>query len=360
MKTIIHIIPSLGYGGAEVLLARFIESTSSENVNHVVFSLVQTENQVIAPDNKNVFQFTVRETPVRSIFSMIKIAKDQHEVVFLGWLYVGCLFALILSLAVSSNAVFYIHHSLANLAVEKRHTRIIIWLLSHLTKLKVVTKVIYVSMLSKLQHEKIGYAQSKSSLIFNGVSIKSDRPSMANYRINKNKIVIGNFSRFHPVKDHELTFKLVKEILSLERDVEMHLAGEGVNPGNPELVDLLREYKLLDKAILHGTVDNIEPLYEKIDLYVLSSVAESLPNVILEAMNHGLIIASTNVGDVSAVLGSDFIEISSGDLNLTARKVIEEYDLGSLSGRESRFNDTLRSKFDQRRQFGALLEEVHG
>lgn len=359
MRTIIHIIPSLGYGGAEVLLKRFVGATDHEPVRHIVYALSHSDGNLLAPDGRSIFEFSIHRKPIQSLYMMIRIAKAQENVIFVGWLYIGCLFALLLSVSVSKRVVFYIHHSLTKLGVEKLHTRIIIRLLSHLSKLKRVKKIIYVSSLSKVQHEEIGYPAKKGKLILNGIDIKylSYAAKMSSRRTRK--MVIGNFGRFHPVKDHELTFRLVSEILKRGLKVELHLAGAGVHHQNVELLDLLQKYGILENTRLHGIVSEIAALYRKLDVYFLSSKAESLPNVILEAMCYGLVVASTDVGDVRSVLGKDFIEINENDLNSAADNIINEHLAGDFEKRRLRFRETLISRFDQRLQFKRLLEEIY-
>ena len=54
--------------------------------------------------------------------------------------------------------------------------------------------------------------------------------------------------------------------------------------------------------IFYGEIDDIDVLYRKLDIFVLSSLSEGLPNVLLESMSYGLPVVSTEVGGVSEII----------------------------------------------------------
>lgn len=68
-----------------------------------------------------------------------------------------------------------------------------------------------------------------------------------------------------------------------------------------EELKLKKEEKKLENIELLGWVDSKEifKYYDNCDVFILPSHAEGFPNVILEALNHGLPIITTNVGGIS-------------------------------------------------------------
>ena len=80
-------------------------------------------------------------------------------------------------------------------------------------------------------------------------------------------------------------------------------AGMGLNKGNVELKELLNGLKINKNVYLLGIVENVQEIYQLSDLQVLSSVGEAFPNVILEGLACGLSCVSTNVGNISEILG---------------------------------------------------------
>lgn len=86
-----------------------------------------------------------------------------------------------------------------------------------------------------------------------------------------------------------------------EKRLRFQLAGDGVLRENLEnqaaACGLTR-----DKLEFSGVCENMPEVYARADLLVSTSASEGTPNVILEAMAHGLPIAATDVGDVGELL----------------------------------------------------------
>lgn len=86
-----------------------------------------------------------------------------------------------------------------------------------------------------------------------------------------------------------------------EKPLKFQIAGDGVLRENLEkqaaACGLTRE-----KLEFSGVCENMPEVYERADLLVSTSASEGTPNVILEAMAHGLPIAATDVGDVGELL----------------------------------------------------------
>ena len=64
----------------------------------------------------------------------------------------------------------------------------------------------------------------------------------------------------------------------------MFLAGKEINYHNEELVEFINARRLNDRVSLLDEQSNIDDFMAKLDVFVLSSIDESFPNVIGEAM----------------------------------------------------------------------------
>ena len=94
-----------------------------------------------------------------------------------------------------------------------------------------------------------------------------------------------------PIKNHELLIRSFAQLQS-SFNLKLVILGEGYLRGDLEV--LINDLGLTDKIILPGFVINPYPWYLSADLFVLSSNSEGLPTVLIEALECGLPIVSTN------------------------------------------------------------------
>lgn len=141
----------------------------------------------------------------------------------------------------------------------------------------------------------------KTSVIINGISLAPYRSLAARPGSAWPRIRFGTVGRLVPAKAHSILLDAFALVRAQLPGAELHLAGYG------ELEAPLRE-----QAARLGLGSDVFTLrrvsaaeapafYASLDVFVLSSVNEGLPLVILEAMAAGLPIVSTRVGGVPEV-----------------------------------------------------------
>ena len=104
------------------------------------------------------------------------------------------------------------------------------------------------------------------------------------------------------------------------------LDGEG--PLKDELRSLACELGLGGQMIFTGWSEDVHALISLFDVFVLSSVTEGVPNVILEAMALGIPVVATDVGGVSSVVrdGQTGLLVPPDDQDEMSRAIIRILD----------------------------------
>src|SRR5579864_8394891 len=98
--------------------------------------------------------------------------------------------------------------------------------------------------------------------------------------------------RLHPVKDHAFLVRACAQLRALGYDFEGRIAGDG--PERRTLQRLIHEHALEDHLVLLGHVprEQLDSLYQRADVVVLTSRSEGIPLALMEAMAHGKIVVA--------------------------------------------------------------------
>lgn len=155
--------------------------------------------------------------------------------------------------------------------------------------------------------EKLGVEQSKIVVIPSGVDITHFDPER--HEVQKkvsqlkdklaidDKIIIGYAGRLYPAKGLIYLFSAVKKIQDKHSDIAILIVGDGTQ--RKELETIARDLKV--KTIFTGWQSDLPLYYSLMDIFVLPSLFEGLPNVILEAMAMKKAVVATKVGGIPDV-----------------------------------------------------------
>jgi len=112
--------------------------------------------------------------------------------------------------------------------------------------------------------------------------------------------LIGAAGRLSPEKGFDLLIEAVARLNAEGLAVHLQIAGEGDD--RARLERLIRERNLSDRVTLLGFQSDLSLFYQSLDAFVLSSIREGLPNVVLEAMAIEVPILATRVAGAPSVI----------------------------------------------------------
>jgi poly(glycerol-phosphate) alpha-glucosyltransferase len=140
-------------------------------------------------------------------------------------------------------------------------------------------------------------------------------------RIQKNKII--NVARYSKVKRLDHLISAFDKIKDRFPDAELHLYGFG-NVIEAKLRESVAQLNLSDRVFFRGYLQDLEPEYNSADLFVLSSLYEGFPLVLLEAISCGLPVVAYDIkygpGDAIEDGVSGYLA-ESGDIDDLAAKM---------------------------------------
>jgi len=133
------------------------------------------------------------------------------------------------------------------------------------------------------QYKKIvrGCSGTKCLTIYNG--IETDKFKTVEPPNVSNTIVIGTVGRQTPLKNQIQILRVVKQ-LNDETSTHTFIIGDNDQGSFYANNDYVKENRLEGKVTIMDSQENIEQYYKRFNIFVLSSIYESCPNVLFEAM----------------------------------------------------------------------------
>jgi glycosyltransferase involved in cell wall biosynthesis len=168
------------------------------------------------------------------------------------------------------------------------------------------SKIVAVS--DEIKNEMVKYKIPKDKIIVidNGIDLgRFDKEfSVQNikmeFSLNGNMKIIGTVGTLGNEKGHDYLLKAAKEILQAGVPVKFLIVGDG--PLRKQLEQKVSNLGLTDSVVLTGFRKDIPELLSLIDVFVLPSIKEGLPIVLLEAMASKKPVIASRVGAIPKVV----------------------------------------------------------
>lgn len=156
------------------------------------------------------------------------------------------------------------------------------------------------------QCRSLRVSAEKCTLIDNAIDINEfhrvSDTSVAKQRLgfSANRVLVGAVGRLAEEKGFHLLIEAVEQVMQSGIDMELIIIGDGEQRTN--LAAQIAASPYADRIHLLGFRADTIALYEAMDLFVLSSLREGLPNVLLEAMAMEVPVIATRIAGVPKLI----------------------------------------------------------
>ena len=136
-----------------------------------------------------------------------------------------------------------------------------------------------------------------------------------------------------PIYDIDTALRVLQQVRKSIPGVTMTICGSG--PERDRLVALAQALEIESAVVFTGRVENeqIAGLYQSADVMLNPSLADNMPNSVLEALASGVPVVSTHVGGVPCLVEHEktAILVPPGDVDAMAKAVIRVLETPELA-----------------------------
>ncbi|MBB3189408.1 glycosyltransferase [Halomonas cerina] len=374
---IVHIITSLGHGGAQSALCRLC--LNDRNNRHTIIAMIEggRHEPELREHGIEILGLGIRrqrDVMAGSLRLWTLLRRYRPDVVQTWMYHPDLIGGIVARLAGLRHVCWGIRHSSLEPGHSARSTIMIAKACAWLSRW-VPERVVCCAHQAAEVHHALGYDRRKSVVISNGYDLSSfyprasclppspsrampDDPSLTGVearlgeRLGRatgmpelddgmpvldaevpvqdiptpgNSVpVVGMVGRFNPQKDHEGLLRALAIVKRRGHDFRCRLIGPEIDEHNPRLLAWLRTGDLHDRVELLGARADIAELMNGLDLHILSSAfGEGFPNVIAEAMACGTPCVATDVGDTALIIGETGWVVPPRESERLAEAIIE-------------------------------------
>lgn len=294
-----HLVYSLGCGGLQTLLAECINRMPAQHYRHVVISLTATNDNAGRISRPDVALYDLHKPPGNSLSTHVKLWRllRQLRPAVLHTYNIGTIEYNATALLAGVPVRIHAEHGRDSVEIDGKHSKY------NLLR-RLLTPVIdaYVPVSNDLQHwlhHSIGVPASKIAMVINGVDTVAYAP-VEQDGVAPRPIRIGTVGRIDRIKNHlgllDIFALLLERFPAPQFDLRLAVVGDG------PLLETLRArvaaQSWADRVELPGARADVADIMRGFDVFVLPSLSEATPVVILEAMATALPVVASRVGGV--------------------------------------------------------------
>ena len=277
MKKIVHVIDSLGRGGAETLLVSVVTSLPQFE-HHVITFGAENAFTTELQQHKNVHlyrvgDFHVWRLPLHVLKLRSLIRKISPAVVHsqLFWSNVAARLA-----TPKSIPLFFTNQSLQKHEAFRKKWQVMAEKLSYQKHHTLIS----VSEIVEIEYKEYVGIKGNHHVLYNIAGDNFFKGPRRKFDVHRIQCV--NVARLHPQKNQRF---LLESFVHLPGHISLDIYGKG--PLEAELLSL-KEEKKIENVHFKGLSYNVAELLESYDIFIMSSLYEGFSLALMEAMASGL------------------------------------------------------------------------
>jgi glycosyltransferase involved in cell wall biosynthesis len=357
---ILHIMPQIGIGGAELQLYALIVGSDPAEVTHEVLYYSDSKDQkgFQLYDHAGITYRRIprnKKRPFKFLKEFSHEIKQRNPDIVHCWLWSGNIWGRWAAIRADIKHIIVAYRNTA-MAYPKCS-----WFFERIAG----QKVHYLANSSAVAQEVgkvIGVSSDKFQVIYNGVDL--DRFTMASNKdkwlkklnLASNTWLITMTGRLTVQKNYPMLLKTAA--LCKQKGLPVHFLIVGHGELEAELKAYSQALKLTDTVTFLGLRMDVPEILKSSDIFCYTSNHEGFPNVLLEAMAAGLPVITTNISCVEEFIddqkNGQIIPLDAAQLAYQSlRKYIEQPEWSQ--GCANQANKTVTERFSLKRMVQTTL-----
>jgi len=309
---VVHLITELDAGGAQTALLRLLEQCTRDQVDQVQPRVVclyvvclYNEDKIVAQQIRQLGIPVVglrmhKGWRVDALWRLYRLIRSQPIDILHCWMFHADIMGRLVGKIANVPVVIGSRRSIAIGGARREQ-------LKRWTAMLDDHVIAVCEMARAAEITRTGAAPEKVTTIYNGIdsmpyNISLERAQQMRQMLGilEDALVVGTVGRLHPVKGYRYLLQAWPAIQQRVPRAKLLIIGDGEL--RADLEEQAHDLQIAEQLIFTGTRRDIPELLATMDLFILPSLWEGMPNVILEAMAAGVPVLATEVGGTTEII----------------------------------------------------------
>ncbi|VAX33731.1 hypothetical protein MNBD_NITROSPIRAE03-2100 [hydrothermal vent metagenome] len=300
MIKICYVIGQLSRGGAEKQLYELVKGINRERFSPVVISLSSGGFWASEFRKLNIRVIELHRRKNREftrLFRLVRLFRTIKPDIVHTYLFSANSYGRIAAIIAGAPVVIASERSLPETGKDKNGYQVFLDRILAFFSHGIICNSLKAS---ETLVEKYSFDANKVFTVHNGINAVDFLKETNLDKIARK--VVGTVGRLHSSKNYRLFLDMARIVLERFEpgDLKFVIIGEGES--RDELERYSQQSGIADNVIFAGERDDVFPLLQAMDVFVMTSLYEGLSNAIMEAMLAGLPVVATDVGGNSELV----------------------------------------------------------